>query len=231
MYCVKCGVKLADTEKQCPLCGTVAFHPDIERTDADPLYPPQRYPSSKRGVRGGMIIVTAAFLLPMFITLICDYQLNGTVTWADYVVGALIVAYTILVLPYWFRKPNPVIFVPCAFAAAGLYLLYINLVTGGSWFLGFALPVTASVCAIVTAVTALLRYLKRGRLYIFGGAFIAFGAVMPLTEFLLTRTFDLPHYIGWSPYPFGTFLLLGGTLLFLAICPGARESFERKFFL
>ena len=29
MYCVKCGVELADSEKKCPLCGTPVFHPDI----------------------------------------------------------------------------------------------------------------------------------------------------------------------------------------------------------
>ena len=31
MYCVKCGVELADSEKKCPLCGTPVFHPDIPR--------------------------------------------------------------------------------------------------------------------------------------------------------------------------------------------------------
>ena len=31
MYCANCGVKLADSEKVCPLCKTVAYHPDIKR--------------------------------------------------------------------------------------------------------------------------------------------------------------------------------------------------------
>ena len=31
MYCVNCGVKLADTEQFCPLCGVKALHPDVER--------------------------------------------------------------------------------------------------------------------------------------------------------------------------------------------------------
>ena len=26
MYCIKCGVELADSEKVCPLCGTRVFH-------------------------------------------------------------------------------------------------------------------------------------------------------------------------------------------------------------
>ena len=34
MYCVKCGVELADSQRVCPLCGTRVFHPDIPRKTA-----------------------------------------------------------------------------------------------------------------------------------------------------------------------------------------------------
>ena len=81
--------------------------------------------------------------------------------------------YILAVLPLWFRRPNPVIFVPADFAAIGLYLLYINFATGGHWFLTFALPVTGTIGVLVTTVVTLLRYLSRGYLYIFGGALMA----------------------------------------------------------
>ena len=41
MYCIKCGVELADSEKVCPLCGTRVFHPDLPRAQGEPPYPPQ----------------------------------------------------------------------------------------------------------------------------------------------------------------------------------------------
>lgn len=31
MYCINCGVELADSETVCPLCGTRVFHPDMPR--------------------------------------------------------------------------------------------------------------------------------------------------------------------------------------------------------
>lgn len=231
MYCIKCGVKLADTEKQCPLCATAVFHPDITREEAEPLYPEARYPANQVSPWGALVVVTTAFLLPLLITLLCDLQLNGSVTWSGFVMGALIVAYVIMVLPYWFKKPNPVIFVPCGFAAVGLYVLYIDLVTGGGWFLSFAFPVIGGLGIIVSAVVTLLRYLKRGRLYIFGGATIAIGALMPLMEFLMMITFDLERFTAWSLYPLIALVLLGGMLIFLAICRPARENMERKFFV
>ena len=42
MYCVKCGVELADSEKKCPLCGTPVFHPDIPRNLSEPPFPPDK---------------------------------------------------------------------------------------------------------------------------------------------------------------------------------------------
>lgn len=230
MYCVNCGVKLADTEKQCPLCGVTAFHPELVRGEEEPLYPRQKYPEEKAASRSAQIMLTTAFLLPLLICLVCDLQLSGAVTWSGIVMGAMLVGYVALILPFWFRKPNPVVFVPCAFAAIGLYLLYIDLSTAGGWFLSFAFPVTGGIGLIVTAVVALLRYVRRGRLYIIGGAATALGAFMLLVEFLLVVTFGIP-FMGWSLYPLIVLVLLGGTLIFLAIHRPARETMERKFFI
>ena len=231
MYCIQCGVKLAETETHCPLCGTAVHPPDLSRTAAAPLYPPNRFPSTRSKVWSALVAVTAAFLLPLLITLLCDLRINGSVTWSGYSMGALVLLYTLTVLPCWFRHPNPVIFVPCGFASILLYLLYIDLTTGGHWFMRFAFPTVGFVCLLTTAVVTLLRYVRRGRLYIFGGSSILLGAFMPLMELLLNLTFFRPRYAGWSIYPATVLILLGGTLLFLAICRPARNIMERKFFL
>ena len=139
--------------------------------------------------------------------------------------------YVTLVLPMWFRRPNPVIFVPCGFAALAVYLLYIDLAVQGNWFWTLALPVSAGVCLIVTAVVTLIRYVKKGYLYIFGGACIALGVLMLGVEFLLEMTFDIGRFVGWSLYPLTALVLLGGFLIFLAINRPARETMERKLFL
>ena len=51
MFCVKCGVKLADTEKICPLCGTTVYHPDIAVNEDDRLYPAGRNPKMKTNAK------------------------------------------------------------------------------------------------------------------------------------------------------------------------------------
>lgn len=231
MYCIQCGVKLADSERTCPLCGTVVFHPQLTQPKGEPLYPADRKPVPQFNPLGAQFVVTVLFLIPIFITLLCDLQVNQGITWSGYVVGALLLAYTILVLPGWFLHPNPVIFVPVGFSAVLLYLLYIDLATGGHWFLSFAFPVTGGIMLITTTVVTLLRYLRRGRLYIFGGSAIATGAFMLLVEYLANLTFHVERAAFWSLYPLTVLVLLGIMLLTIAICRPMRESLERKFFL
>lgn len=231
MYCISCGVKLADTERVCPLCGTAVFHPDIPAPQGEPLYPPHRYPVPMEKAKTGQIILTTVTLMALLITMVTDLQLSGGITWSGYVAGALIIGYIVLVLPLWFRKPNPVIFIPASFVAVVVYLLYINHVTQGDWFLSLAFPVTGYLGLVITAVAALLKYVGRGALYILGGAGIALGLLMPLLEFLIYITFDAIPLIGWSLYPLIVLGLLGGMLIFLAAHNSAREIMQRKFFI
>ena len=229
MYCIKCGVKLADTEKKCPLCDTAVCHPDIKQADSEPIYPKNKMPKTSSGYKAlnGAIIIL--FLIPLFVCFFADISIDGVLEWSGYVAGALIFSYVTFALPLWFTRPNPVIFVPCSFAALELYLLYISLATDGGWFLSFAFPVVGGICIIVTTVVTLMRYVRHGRLYIMGGAFVASGAFMLLIEYLMCFTFGM-SLIGWSIYPLAVFVLFGALLFYFAINSSAREMMERMLF-
>lgn len=232
MYCIKCGVELAESEKKCPLCGTVVFHPDLPAPDGAPPYPVYRGDNVDNVNRSGvMFVVSMLFLLPIVVVLLCDWQINGRIVWSGYVVGAVLFLYVAAILPLWFDKPNPVIFIPAVFAAAALYLLYINLAAGGHWFLSFALPVCVGACAVLTAAAALLRYLRRGHFFIFGGAFILTGLYNVLIEYLLNVTFALHEGFIWSIYPLAVCVLLGITLIVIGSSSQIRRSLHKRFFL
>lgn len=229
MYCVKCGVELADSENKCPLCNTEVYHPVVKQINKKPLYPSgilPRKPSIPRNLNGALVVL---FLVPMIVCFIADLQINGEINWFGFVCGALLLSYISLALPLWFLKPNPVVFTPCSIVATILYLFYINLAVEGTWFFSFAFPVVGGVGIIVCAVVSLLRYLKRGRLYIFGGAFILLGVFVLLIEYLMTITFTI-NFIGWSIYPLIVMVALGGLLIFFSINNQAREIMERKLF-
>ena len=232
MYCVKCGVELADSEKKRPLCGTPVFHPDIPRNLSEPPFPPDKRIRPEDVNRSGVLFVlTIAALLPALLCLLCDWRINGTLVWSGYAAGAIALLYVVILLPMWFRRPNPVIFVPVDFIAVGLYLLYINFATGGHWFLSFAFPVTGAIGLLISAAVALTHYLRGGYLYIYGGMLILGGGLAVLIEFLINLTFQIHETLFWSFYPMVAGIVLGLMLIVIAICKPLRESLHRKFFL
>lgn len=231
MYCVKCGVQLADTENSCPLCHTRVYHPDLPRPEVAPLYPEGGEKDKPINRWNIMLIISILYLLPISVCLVCDLSISGKMEWSGYVLGGMAIFYAAFLLPSWFDHPNPVIFVPCTFGVIAAFLLYINWKLSGGWFLTFALPVTVAFGLLVTALVTLQRYIRRGRLYIYGGFTISLGAFCVLLEILLHITFGLPGFGTWSLYPLVTLTILGLAMIATAIFRPLREALEKRFFL
>lgn len=231
MYCIKCGVALADSEASCPLCGTRVYHPDLPTPKGEKPYPSTPKPEERVNPLGLMVVLTVLFALPAILTLLIDLRVNRTLDWSGYVIGGLLVFYVSFVLPFWFKKPNPVIFLPCSLASIALLLFYVNFNTGGKWFWSFALPLVGSLAITLTAVVTLVRYVRKGYLYIFGGALLLSGAEVVVLEFLINLTFHVTHFAFWSLYPLIVCFILGMLLIVTAICRPIRESLYKVFFL
>ena len=104
-------------------------------------------------------------------------------------------------------------------------------------FAGFALRIIVPFLALIPLSLWVLVFLTWRLTQVeyeysfFGGALTALGLFMPVMEMLLNLTFRLEHGLVWAFYPMAALVLLGGMLIFLAICRPARETMERKFFL
>jgi hypothetical protein len=227
MYCANCGVKLADTEKICPLCGTEAYHPNIDRPEVAPLYPQDFVPKRELSKATIHIIILTLFLIPVFVTLYSDLYINRSITWSPYVAFSLLSVYIIAILPFWFKKPSPAVFVPIDFLVIALFLQYINFATNGDWFLTLAFPLLTYLGLIVTATTVLLYYLKKGHLYVVGGFFIALGLYMDIIELFLMVTFKF-NFDGWSLYPMIPLVLMGLGMIAISISRNIRQALARK---
>lgn len=229
MYCVKCGVRLDDSLDRCPLCGTPVWRPE-EAQDQGRAFS-SIFPEKHRNERLTVVaFLTAVALLAAFITLRICLRIYGGIGWSGYAMLGIALFYVIAILPLWFRRPNPMIFLPVDHAAVAGFLLYASWASGGHWFLSFGFPVTAMSCLLLTGFIALLRYVRGGRLFIIGGSVIVLGGLSMLVEFFQHITFGTKMFT-WSLYvvssclAFGMFLILAGTIRPL------REYLERRFFL
>lgn len=231
MYCIKCGVELADSERKCPICGTVPYHPELKRNITPPTYPNYSEPKKKISRTSVMFIVTILFAIVSIQIALCDFVITGRITWSVFASGGLILLYIAAILPLWFRRPNPVIFVPCDFAAAGIYVAVINLLTNGDWFISLALPAIGILGIIVTTVVVLRRYVRGGFFFVYGGAVIACGIYVCLIELFIHITFDVGKFFAWSFFPLTGSVLVGLAMIVIGICRPIREALEKKFFI
>ena len=231
MYCIKCGVELSAGQKICPICETKVYHPDLPVEEGKSAYPQKAFQSEEFNPRGVLFVIS--ILAALTIALIMGFEISRLhrVHWSGYVAGGILLTYLIVVLPWWFRRPNPVIFVPCDFAGMLGLLFYINYQSGGNWFLSFALPITAVLAIIITAMITLIRYVRRGYLYIIGGGLIGIGAWTMLIEYVLRTVFTVKTGIYWSPFSLATLFTMGMMLIVIAIVKPLKESLRKIFYV
>ncbi len=230
MYCVKCGVRLQEGVKACPLCGTPVWHPEAGESVPTASYS-DRYPIISRQSRlTVMASLTVSLLAAMIACFSIAMNTLGQMGWSFYVIVGVAAFYFAFLLPFWFKRPHPMIFVPVAFVSVCLLLLLISLYTGGRWFWTFAFPLTALLAALTIGAVALYRYVKRGTIFITGGLLMAIGGGCLLAELFQHLTFRTPMF-AWSLYAAGVFFLFGGFLILAGIIRPLREHLERKFFV
>lgn len=230
MYCIKCGAKLSKGQKVCPICETEVYHPGFPFAEEN-TYPKIPFESEEINRKGLMFVITMLFLIPLILPIFLELEWRGDVSWSGYVAGGTLIFYNMFIMPYWFKKPNPVIFIPVTFALIIGLLLFICIKTGGNWFMPFAFPVVGSLGIIATASTAILHYVKKGCLYTVGGMLISLGLWTVLLEYDIRTTFDVVTPFFWSIAPLTVFALAGITLIVIAIVPRFRESLRRIFFI
>ncbi len=231
MYCVRCGVKLQEGEARCPLCDTPVWNPEADGNgeNREKNYPdtmPRHYRETRRPAAIALTILCA---LAVAVVLIICFRLNRRLGWGGYVVGGIGLFYVIAVLPCWFLHPRAEVFLPVGHAAAALYVLYICLSVGGRWFLPFAFPVIAASCILSEAMLCLLKYVHRGRAFIFGGFLILLGGYTMLVEFFEHLAFGTGMF-RWSLFSLAGFGAAGLFLLVLGMISPFRQSMKKRFF-
>ena len=229
MYCVKCGVRLQEGAERCPLCQTPVWDPE-GAAPAAPTFS-DRYPeplkSRRYPIMAFLTALMAAICLSSLIYCLTNYH---GVSWSGFVMLACALVYFAGTFPFWFKRREPLIFVPLAFALICGYLLYVCLKSGGHWFLSFAFPVTMLAGALTTAGIAFFRFGKRRRVLKTGILFVVIGCSAMLVELFQVITFGGKMFT-WSLYPVCGFSLIGLFLILCGLIPPWRAYLERKLFL
>lgn len=230
-YCVNCGVELDDGVKKCPLCETEVINPkktSCEHVATYPVYvPPQKQKVKKSTV---VALISLIFALPVILTLISDLSINNAITWSEYVISSVICAYLLVILPIVLRE-HTALYIMLMAVTAALYLMFINIKTGGRWLLTFAAPILTATTAFVVLMVVLTREKKISKMTCLEISMIFVGLFCILTEFLINVTFLSRNVFVWSLYPAATFTIISIATATVTRNKPLMAKLEKKFFI
>jgi len=228
MYCVKCGVKLSESVASCPLCNTPVWKPDGELApNAYASGNPASYKNSRRPLAA---VFTALFALIEIVVMVVCLNMYGKLYWGGFVMLGLATLYCILFLPMWFEGLTPIVFLCIDFAAIEGVALFISVYLKGGWFLSFAFPVIGIAGLLLIALVSCIKYIKQGKLYMFGAYFILMGGYSMLVEFFQCLTFNSKMFT-WSLYSASTCAVFGLFLIIAGAVTPLKEYLRKKFFI
>jgi hypothetical protein len=164
------------------------------------------------------------------VSLIVSLKSEGHVAWSGYVMTSLSLSWIIFVLPGFFARPNPLVFIAIDVLAINGFLLYINARLGHNWFLSFALPLSLLLGAWLLTAVCLYRYIRGRRLYITGGLLLGLSGILILIEFFQHLTFKTSMFV-WSLYAVSALSLMGLFFILAALIPPLKSYMERKYFI
>ena len=232
-YCVHCGVELAPSERVCPLCQTEVndpkqpFDPSASRP-----YPPKLDLFAYERSRWLLVLIATLLLaLPAMITLACDIAYTDRADWSLLVIGAMGLLWIVFV-PHLFAKKYALARHLLLDTVALLcYLLLIEHLTGGDWFLQLALPIVLLFSALLTAETMLMKYLVTDPLLRSAMALLAVPPMVIGIELALDLYIDKSIYLIWSWIVSIPCVILATVLFLIFRQAKLRSELERRLFL
>ena len=103
-YCVNCGVGLDPSAKTCPLCGTPAWHPEL---DAPPYFPANSAAVQPASRREAAILLTAMLVSVSLCCGLLNLFLPTDRPWSLYVIGAAVMLWVWFALPMVLQRLPP----------------------------------------------------------------------------------------------------------------------------
>ncbi len=231
-YCVNCGVKLEDSEAKCPLCGVEVVNPASPPPEKRPYPYPRRIEAIDNRVDRKIFTYVAliAALIPCGITIFYDAMgTDGGLSWSLYVAGALALALICVLLPVRYRGLTGTHCVAIDSIAAALYVLLIERLSGGGWFVPLGLP----LCAVAGAALTLCVWLcSRNTGVLTRLAIILFivGALAFAVEAIIDLFLRGAMRPGWSVYVLVPCALLGAIALLLRRRLDIKDEIRRRFY-
>ena len=203
-YCVHCGVQLAASEKDCPLCGTVVQDPFCawQKPEEMPYPETVEVKNTRIDRRYARQLMAMAMLVPVVIVMLIDLVDGRGFGWSLLVSGTLVLIYCWIVVPILFKFSRPYAYILIDILSLSAYLLLVALITGGlAWYLGLVLPMLIWLSLVVMAAVLAVRRLEMVPLYRAALVTALAGVFLLGMEILINLHAGIGFRLNWSFFP------------------------------
>ena len=202
-YCVQCGVQLSPELERCPLCQTPVVNPNLQGQKApeEAVHPEQIEQVMSRIDRGYLRHLSVIMMMvPIVIVLLIDL-IDGGGTWSPYVIGALVMLWCFLVVPFVFRLKRPYVYVTVDILALCGYLALVAAMSGDfSWYLSIVLPLLVLFGVMLLLMLLVIRRVEMVKLHRGALLLLLFGALMLGLEIIIDLAIWEEVRLTWSLY-------------------------------
>ena len=231
-YCVHCGVKLGEGEKQCPLCFTPVIDPSApQERRAVPRAYPVRTPEQelKRSKRFFFALFSVMLIAPALICLVIDLLLGGGVTWSGYASSALVLLFISVAVPLSVPRHQAYFATGAAFFCLNAYLFLVeHLSDSGRWFFPIALPSLTLAALMATVIILFYRNGRLNKLTFTATLMMAAAMECVAIEWLRKMSLGLKDGLTWSPFVLAPCLFISFSLFFINSNRAIREEVRRR---
>ena len=228
MYCYKCGVKLKDNVKRCPLCKThLKYAKDSNELssysniiDDASLHIDFKYICN---------LLLFILIISTLITIICNYFINGKITWSIYVIASIIYVASLLSFMYYKKK-----LFPAVLSLLGLeYLLFIiaYLNNGMHWYLYLVMPNIFAIWLIVTLSIYIFKRKKKNLMRSIPIIFFVISLILIITEILIDLYIRNTIKLTWSLYASIPILIISLIFFILSFNKRIVEEVKKRVFI
>ncbi len=213
-YCVHCGVQLAPSEKDCPLCGTVVQDPYCawEKPEEMPYPETLDVRNARIDRRYARQLMAMAMLVPMAIVTLIDLVDGRGFGWSLVVSGTLVLIYCWVVVPLLFKFSRPYAYIFIDILSLSVYLLLVALITGGmGWYLSLVLPMLLWLSLAGMASVLAVRRLEMAPLYRAAFVTLLAGVFLLGLEMVINLHAGMGPRLNWSYFaaiPLGVIALM-----------------------
>lgn len=228
-YCVNCGVKLASSEKKCPLCNTVVYNPNIKEDTYHPNYSDKIEKIKSINLRYIVKLSVIVLLILGIISVFCDLIITKSISWSIYVICSIL--YLSCHLSFIMKKG---IKIPMLLELVGseLFLLVITYLNDGLlWYKYLAMPFIFILWLYVVLCIYLVKRKTKSLLRRIAICLMFSSITLIIIEILIDLYLRGVISLSWSIYAMLPISIISTLILILSFNRKLLDEIKQRVFI